>query len=146
ALFAFALRNVRTAGMSVLAIGVLANLVPTFVNNGLPVRPEALVVAGIVEPDELDRVEQRGARRLEEPTQQLRFLGDVIPLPETSQVLSFGDLIVLVGLADVTANLTRMRRRRAATAATPHTDGVLAGDLEDEFADVLGAEDELDDD
>jgi hypothetical protein len=129
ALFVFALANVRIAGMSVLAIGVLANLLPTFLNGGLPVRPQALVEAGIVQADELDRVEVRGARRLEEPTQQLRFLGDVIPLPETSQVLSFGDLIVLVGLADVTANLTLARRRRRAGRAESPADAATHAPL-----------------
>jgi hypothetical protein len=136
ALFVFALANVRIAGMSVLAIGVLVNAVPTLLNGGLPVRPQALVDAGIVQADELDRVEVRGARRLEEPTQQLRFLGDVIPLPETSQVLSFGDLIVLVGLADVTANLTLARRRRRAGSAGPAAElsGHAPGDDDDPYA------------
>jgi hypothetical protein len=116
-LFAFALRNVRLVGMSVMAIGILGNLLATFLNDGLPVGRHALVAAGLASPADVDRVELSGARRLEEPTHRLRFLGDIVPLPETGQVLSFGDLVILVGLADITANLT-LRRRRA-TADEP---------------------------
>ncbi len=113
ALFVFAMVNVRVVGMSVMAIGILANLAPTFLNDGLPVRRDALVNAGLASRDDVDRVELSGARRLEEPDQQLRILGDIIPLHETGQVLSFGDLIILIGLADITANLTLRRRRGA---------------------------------
>ena len=113
ALFAFAMVNVRVVGMSVMAIGILANLAPTFLNGGLPVRRDALVDAGLASRDDVDRVELSGARRLEEPDQQLRILGDIIPLRETGQVLSFGDLIILIGLADITANLTLRKRRDA---------------------------------
>lgn len=114
ALFVFALANVRLVGMSVMAVGILANLLATFLNHGMPVRQDALVAAGLATSEEVARVELDGARRLEEPTHRLRILGDIIPLEETGQVLSFGDLVILVGLADITANLTLRRRRRAA--------------------------------
>lgn len=133
-LFAFALRNVRLVGMSVMAIGILGNLLATFLNDGLPVGRHALVAAGLASPAEVDRVELSGARRLEEPTHRLRFLGDIVPLPETGQVLSFGDLVILVGLADITANLT-LRRRRATTDEPDDLDD--ARDVLDEIERLL---------
>jgi hypothetical protein len=118
ALLAFAIVNVRIVGMSVMAVGIVANLLPTFLNGGLPVSRDALVEAGLATRADVDRVELRGARRLEEPTQRLRFLGDIIPLEATNQVLAFGDLVILVGLADITANLTLRKRRRSGTEAS----------------------------
>ena len=117
ALFAFAIVNVSMIGMSVMAIGILANLMATFLNGGLPVSRHALVAAGLTSRDEVDRVELSGARRLEAPTHRLRFLGDIIPFDETGQVLSFGDLVILIGLADITANLT-LRKRKGTAAGT----------------------------
>ena len=117
ALFAFAIVNVSMIGMSVMAIGILANLMATFLNGGLPVSRHALVAAGLASRDEIDRVELSGARRLEAPTHRLRFLGDIIPFDETGQVLSFGDLVILIGLADITANLTLRKRKGAAEGA-----------------------------
>jgi hypothetical protein len=113
ALLAFAIVNVRIVGMSVMAVGILANLLPTFLNGGLPVSRDALVEAGLATRSEVDRVELRGARRLEEPTHRLRSLGDIIPLDETGQVLAFGDLVILVGLADIATNLTLRKRKRS---------------------------------
>ncbi len=114
ALFAFAIVNVSMIGMSVMAIGILANLMATFLNGGLPVSRHALVAAGLASRDQVDRVELSGARRLEAPTHRLRFLGDIIPFDETGQVLSFGDLVILIGLADITANLTLRKRKGTA--------------------------------
>jgi hypothetical protein len=109
----FASRNLRLVGMSVVAIGLACNLLPTVFERGMPVRPDALVQAGIVPSDAIDRVVLHGARQLGTDDHRLWFLGDIVPVSETSQVVSFGDLIVLVGLADVAANmLLRQRVRR----------------------------------
>ncbi|HEV8296299.1 MAG TPA: DUF5317 family protein [Acidimicrobiales bacterium] len=111
ALLAFAVGNVHIVGMSVVAIGVLANLAPVVANNGMPVRAEALVDAGLAARDELDRVHIHGAQRLERAGDHITWLGDVLPVRETRQVLSFGDLLILAGVADVAANLTLRRVR-----------------------------------
>jgi hypothetical protein len=126
ALLVFALRNTHLVGMSIVAVGVLANLVPLLVNDGMPVRADALVSAGLAARDEIDRVHIRGAQRLERPDDSLTFLGDLLPVPETRQVLSFGDLLILVGVADVAANLTLRRRRAAAELPDSATAALLA--------------------
>lgn len=107
---AFAASNLLIPGMVVVGLGVAANLVPVALNGTMPVRADALVEADIVARADLDRVDLRGAREIADSDTNLEILGDVIPVPLFGQVMSFGDLIILVGLADVIANLMRARR------------------------------------
>ena len=107
---AFAGSNLLIPGMVVVGIGVAVNLLPVALNGAMPVRADALVDAGIVAEADLDRVVLRGARELADSETSLEILGDVIPVPQVDQVMSFGDLIVLIGLTDVIANLMRVRR------------------------------------
>lgn len=107
---AFSASNLLIPGMAVIGIGVAANLVPVALNGAMPVRADALVEADIVEPADVELVELRGARELADSDTLLELMGDVIPVPPFEQVISFGDLIVLVGLADVVTNLMRARR------------------------------------
>ncbi|MEO0491844.1 MAG: DUF5317 family protein [Actinomycetota bacterium] len=108
----FTLRNLRLVGMAVVSIGIIANLVPIALNGATPVRPDALVEAGMIDAADVDRVMLTGPRELTDADTLLSFLGDTIPLAVAGQVVSFGDLIILVGLADVLANLMTRRRRR----------------------------------
>src|SRR5215213_9403182 len=119
ALIVFTLRNRAIVGMTIVAIGLSANLAVVVINDGMPVRRDALVDAGLARVDEVDRVEIAGVQRLERDGDQLGFLADVIPLRETRQVLSFGDLVILAGLADVAANLLLGRRRPASDSGRP---------------------------
>ena len=110
---AFAFRNIRLAGMAVVSVGIIANLVPLVLNGATPVRPEALVEAGMVDAADLDRVTLSGPYELSDADTSLASLGDTIPLSFAKQVVSFGDLIILVGIADVLANLLARRRQPA---------------------------------
>ena len=117
----FAGTNLLVVGMAVIGVGIALNLIPVMVNGSMPVRGDALVDAEIVAAEDLDRVELRGARELADQTTSLEILGDVIPVPSLGQVMSFGDLIVLVGLADVVHNLMRQRRPRRFPRGTDAT-------------------------
>jgi uncharacterized protein DUF5317 len=108
---AFAVVNLHLTGMAIVAVGITANLVPVALNGAMPVRPEALVEAEMITIDELDRVTLDGARELETDSTLLGILGDTYPVRPTGQVVSLGDLIMMVGLADVIANLMLQRRR-----------------------------------
>jgi hypothetical protein len=110
-LLAFVAANAHVTGLLVLGCGLLLNLVAVVLNNGMPVRGEALVVAGVVEEDELPTITFAGPRHLETGSDRLAVLGDVLPVPITSEVLSFGDLIVVAGAADAVRELSRRRRR-----------------------------------
>lgn len=110
-LLTFAGSNLHLTGIGVIGLGLLLNLTSVVLNNGMPVRGEALVVADVVELDELPTVEFTGPRHLETDQDRFALLGDVVPLPVARQVLSFGDLIVVAGAGDAVRELARRRRR-----------------------------------
>ncbi len=105
ALLVFAVLNVRIGGMVLVVAGLGLNLLVGLVNWGMPVSGSALVSAGIVDEGDLDRVVLHGGRTLGDGA-FLGFLGHTIPLP-WGVVVSIGDLLVLVGIALVTASVTR---------------------------------------
>lgn len=109
---AFAMVNGHLIGMWIIAIGIAANLLPVAVNGAMPVRPEALVEAEMVTAEELPRTSLTGARELADDETFLAFLGDTFPVRWTKQVVSVGDLIMMVGLTDLVTNLMLQRRRR----------------------------------
>lgn len=105
ALLAFALVNVRIGGMVLVVAGLGLNLLVMIVNWGMPVSASALVSAGIVTEKQVGDVVLSGGREVADGA-FLGFLGDVIPLP-WGQVISIGDVLVLVGIALVTASVLR---------------------------------------
>lgn len=108
---AFVTANLAVGGMAVIGVGIAANLVPLVANRATPVRAGALVEARIVGSAEIDRAVLGGPRAIADSGTVMEMLGDVIPVPQLGLVVSFGDLIVLVGLAAVIHNI--MRRRPA---------------------------------
>jgi hypothetical protein len=107
----FAGMNWAVTGLSVAGLGVVLNLVGIVANNGTPVRPEALVEAGVVSAAELDEVDLDPPRHLETSADSAPWLGDFIPIDGLHEVVSFGDLIALVGLADGLREIARRRTK-----------------------------------
>ena len=122
-LIAVAYANRHITGIAVVGVGLLVNLLSVAVNGGMPVRPSALVAAGAVSEGEPITVED--PRHLESPEDPIPVLGDVLPVPLTGEVLSFGDLIVIIGAADAVRELSR-RRARPAHVRSPHTAAATA--------------------
>lgn len=116
-LLAFCLANLQHAGMGVVFVGIAMNFAVIAANGGMPVRAEAIVAAGIVERDEVPALEFGSKRHLEREDDRLMVLADIIPVPVAGEVLSFGDLAMAVGVADVLVHLLR-RRARVATSAS----------------------------
>jgi hypothetical protein len=110
-LLAFVLSNAHVTGIVVIGLGLLLNLVAVVLNNGLPVRGEALVAAGVVQRADLAATSVTAPRHLETRHDRLAVLGDVLPIKSAHAVLSFGDLIVIAGAADAVRELARRRRR-----------------------------------
>lgn len=110
-LLVFALANAHVTGIVVIGIGLLLNLVSVVVNDGMPVRGEALVAAHIVDASDLATVDLAAPRHLETGADRLGVLGDVLPIPAARAVMSFGDLIVIAGVVDALRDLARRRRR-----------------------------------
>ncbi|MEM8904087.1 MAG: DUF5317 family protein, partial [Actinomycetota bacterium] len=110
-LLAATLANPQIAGLGVIAVGLALNLVPLAVDGATTVGIDAAATV------ELDTTEDLGvARRLEIPEDRVGLLGDRIPIPGLDWLVSFGDLVIVVGLVDVGLRLTR---RRPAEASVP---------------------------
>ncbi len=123
-LLGFALANASLVGMWLVALGVALNLLVIGVNAGMPVRPSALMAAGIARPEEVDDLHLGGKRHLERPSDRLTFIADVFPVPVVSEVLSFGDIALDVGVANVIVHLMRpVRSRHAARSPRPSVAG-----------------------
>lgn len=118
-LVAFALRNLHFVGMPVVVVGLALNGTVIGANGAMPVRAEALVAAGVVEAEEVASVDVGPKRRLEEPGDRLTALADIVPVAPAGTVVSFGDLILFMGLADVVVHAVRRRRRRRGVPSEP---------------------------
>ena len=108
-LIAVAVANRHITGVAVVGLGLLLNLVAVAVNGGMPVRASAMEVAGLVEPGQT--VEVSDPRHIETSEDPLPVLGDVLPVPFANEVVSFGDLIIVLGAADAVRELSRRRAR-----------------------------------
>ena len=108
-LLLFCAVNFRLRGLAVVAVGIALNGAVIAVNHGMPIRaPKAAV-------------EATTKHHAERPSDQLKPLGDIILVPALRQSLSFGDLIMMVGLVDVLFHCSRnpaTRRRVASATAT----------------------------
>ena len=129
AITAFALRNRQVTGIAVAGLGALLNLLGLVLNNGIPVRPEALVDAGVVTAAEVRDHEPPEPHHLQTDDDRFAWLGAVAPFSPTEQVLSFGDLLVLVGGFDALRDLSR---RRARPPAVPDEDDLVDARAETE--------------
>jgi hypothetical protein len=116
-LLCFTACNLHLVGVGVIGIGLLVNFAGVVANSGMPVRPAALVAANVIEPDEQAIVELDEPRHREDSSDRVAFLGDVLPIAPLRTVVSFGDLIIAAGLADVVAQLTRRRRQATSSAS-----------------------------
>lgn len=106
-LTAFALANLRLTGMPVVLVGLLLNAVVILSNGGMPVRADAIRAAGLGDPVEVDSLDFGTKRHLEDDEDRLMVLADIIPVRPLREVLSFGDLILALGIGDVVFRLLR---------------------------------------
>lgn len=121
-LLAFAVANLSTVGMWLVAAGLGLNLAVIGLNKGMPVRPSALVAAGLAEPGRTGAVPLSSRHHLERPSDRLAGLGDVIPLAPLREVISFGDLFMAVGTANVVFHLLAPAAGRRSRPASPAGD------------------------
>lgn len=115
-LLAFAAANVAIVGMWMVATGVAMNLAAIALNAGMPVRADALVAAGLADPGRAGEVGLAAKHHLERPSDRLPALGDIIPVAPLGEVVSFGDVVMAVGAANVVARMLAPAPRRAHSA------------------------------
>jgi hypothetical protein len=110
----FAIANSRLVGMPVVLVGLLCNLAVITANGGMPVEHDAILASRAVTADDLDTVDFGAKRHLATDGDTIRVLDDRIPVRPSREVLSFGDLILAFGIADVIFRLLKpveLRRR-----------------------------------
>jgi hypothetical protein len=109
AILSFGVLNVRITGMSVVTIGIALNVLVIALNQGMPYRAP-----------ERTKLETTVKHRPERRDDILTLLDDRIIVPgPLGESVSFGDLILAVGIIDVTYRASRRVRRTAHTPA-PH--------------------------
>lgn len=112
ALVAFAAANLPTVGMAVVLAGLVLNLVVILANGAMLVDPGAVVASDVAPSAELASLDLGPSRRWREPGDRFGVLGDIVPVAPLAEVVSFGDLILAAGLANVTLRLLRPRSER----------------------------------
>ncbi len=109
----FAVANVKALScMWLVALGLVLNVVVTANNHGMPYSPIALATAGVRPASYNDIPKSTPMSHPERPGDQLLFLSDVIPLQPMRTVVSFGDILVALGMGCVTATAMWARRPR----------------------------------
>jgi hypothetical protein len=115
-ILAFVARNFVIRGMGIVFIGIACNALVITVNQGMPVKlPVEWQTKSWAQPTVKHHPQQ--------PDDKLKFLSDIIVLDGPLQsVVSFGDLILLVGLCDVAYNVSRKPKRRGGRSASDQAD------------------------
>jgi hypothetical protein len=114
ALLGFAAFNWHLVGMGIIAVGVACNALAIGLNGGMPVSPSAVISARIADEASEPQLGYGLRHHRQRPHDHLVFLSDIIPIPELHEVVSFGDLILAIGVADTAAHLLRPRNRHVA--------------------------------
>ena len=104
-------RNLQSWGMRILLLGVLLNFLAIAANGGLmPVSPDARLLAGMpaLGVSGLGQVLPEGTGILLPIDQtHLWLLSDIIPVSWAHMVISYGDIIIGIGLLIFTAQVIR---------------------------------------
>ncbi len=127
-ILAFAARNLVLRGMGIVFIGIACNALVITLNQGMPVKIPA-------EWRDKSWTQATVKHHPQQPDDKLRFLSDIIVLKSPfDSVLSFGDLILAVGLCDVAYNASRKPRLRGSRKPKRNTNGSGKLDLTDHAA------------
>ncbi len=104
-------KNLHVRGLWLVALGFGLNTLAILIHGGqMPVTAEALRRAGIARAIPILKERGDGLHVLVEPGAPLWWLGDVIPLRH--QVISMGDVLILLGIAAATYELGMQGKRR----------------------------------
>ena len=134
-LLAVCVKNLTWTGTPIVLLGLGLMVLPAVLDGGTPVSRDALSRMGHDNPP----AALPGERHLEVERDQLRVLGDTLPLPLGGRPTSFGELILLVGVGDVAFNIAARRNGRRRSASSIAEGGA------DSLADLVVATDPLED-
>jgi Family of unknown function (DUF5317) len=104
-LLVWAAGNARLTGVGLVALGIAVNALVLTVDRGMPVERTALVRSAVI-PSQDAPVSLVGHRHhVATAADHLRLLDDRIALGPSRQVVSIGDVILAVGVANLVAHL-----------------------------------------
>ena len=98
--------NRLLVGVGLMAVGLVCNAAVVIADSGMPVRSSAIVSAGLASPHEPVAPPSGARHHLQGPADHLVVLDDHLPLRPLHRVVSYGDVLLLVGALDVIAHLT----------------------------------------
>jgi len=107
-ILAFCLKNIMTRGFGVITVGIALNTLVIGLNQGMPTIPIGNDAHGnrVRKP-----IERTVKHRPEQPGDLLRFLDNRIVMPKPfDTVVSFGDLVISVGICELAYGASRRRR------------------------------------
>jgi hypothetical protein len=109
-ILSFCFANLNTRGFGVIAVGIGLNALVIGLNQGMP----TIAVGNDAQGNRIERrVEQTVKHRPESEDDLLGVLGDTIVLPAPfDTVVSFGDLVIAVGICELAYSASRRRWRR----------------------------------
>jgi len=124
-ILSFCFANIAIRGFGVIAVGVALNALVIGLNQGMP----TVAIGNDADGNRVEKpVERTVKHRQEGDDDLLGDLGDKIVLPEPfDTAVSFGDLIMSVGICELAYYGTRRRRRRGAGARTQRVAQTRAG-------------------
>ena len=131
-LLIFALANVHLVGMALVAIGIVLNAAVITANSGMPVHRRSVVDAGIAKTADLDTLHTDRKHHLQTDTDRLTPLADIIPVRPLHEVISFGDVVMAIGVADVLVHLLRKPKAKRLRRQADQTDQTDPFDQTDE--------------
>ena len=117
-IFGFCFRNLVLRGMGIVIIGIACNFLVIALNQGMPVDiPAKWIHQEWAQPTVKHHPTQ--------PDDKLHFLSDIIVLDEPwDTIISFGDIILCVGLCDVAYWASRKpKQRRVISLTDDHSPG-----------------------
>src|SRR3954447_654185 len=118
-LFGFAVANLGVTGFWMIALGLFLNASVIGLNHGMPIGSKALSHTG-------NNVGVFAAlHHTQRGSDTLLILGDAVPISPIGEVVTFGDLILAVGIADVIVHLMRPPKRRKDEELTEDEDRLL---------------------
>jgi len=118
-LIVLVVRNTHLVGVPIIALGLALNLLGVMVNHGVAVDRGALIAARVETSRSITEATFPGAYHLRTGGDSLWWLGEAIPVRELETVVSFGDLVVIAGVATTLANLTRRKKAHPPPELSP---------------------------
>ena len=100
----FVLLNIKEWALGLMGLGMFSNIVPIFLNGGMPTTKELMLTAGLITPEQAELLTcgQIIANNIIDCGEaKLGFLGDIFATPAwfpLANIFSIGDVVLVLGM------------------------------------------------